>query len=640
MNEAVSATRLRPRPHAQPRARGAEDARPQRGQLFRKYVVIFVLLVGGALLSSGLIELYFSYQENQAAVVNLQREKARTAVVTIEQFVREVQHAIESTIPQSWAADVVSPEERKDDFRRLFRLAPAITEIVYLDATGHEVALWSRLTTNQVSPEADHSAEPSFRAARGGRVYFSPVYFRNESEPYMTIAIGDSEPEGGVTVAEVNLKLILDKVLQIQVGRAGYAYVVDESGRLIAHPDISLVLQQTDLTVLSHVRAALAPPQPGEAPPEPAMIAHDLRGRFVLTAHREVDPPGWTVFVEQPVEEAFQPLVWSALRTAALLLVGLGLAVLASLVLARRMVQPIQALQKSAARIGGGALDQRIEVHTGDELEALAEEFNRMTERLRDSYAGLEQKVAERTRELADALARLELADQHKSDLLSTVSHELRTPLGAIKGYATALLRFGPRIRPAERREFLEPIDRAADRLSALIEDLLLAQRLEAGRLPITPEPLNLAEIAEEVIAELAPRAVDHGFVCSLPPDLPLARGDSRRVRQVLLNLLDNAVKYSPDGGEIRIAADAYNGHLAVSVQDEGLGIPAEHLARVFERFHRVETGITRTTRGTGLGLAICQGIVQAQGGRIWAESPGAGKGSTFWFTLPRWEDE
>ena len=640
MNEAVSATRVRPRPRDQPQVRGTVAPRQHPGPLFRKYVVVFVALVSGALLCSGLIELYFSYLENRRAVAELQSEKARTAAVTVDQFVREVQHAIDSTIPPTWAAEVVSPEQRQSDFRRLSRLAPAITEVVYLDATGHEGARWSRLATNIASTQTDHSDEPRFREALDGRTYFSPVYFRNESEPYMTVAVGDSGPEAGVTTAEVNLKLILEKVLDIRVGRTGYAYVVDGSGRLIAHPDISLVLQQTDLSRLSHVREALAQPTPSDSSQQSVMTASDLRGRQVLSAHRKIEPTGWTVFVEQPIDEAFQPLVGSALRTVGLLLLGLGLAVLASLVLARRMVRPIQALQEGAARIGGGALDQRIEVHTGDELEALAEEFNRMTERLRDSYTNLEQKVAERTHDLEDALAQLEVANQHKSDLLSTVSHELRTPLGAIKGYATALLRFGPRIRQAERREFLESIDRAADRLSALIEDLLLAQRLEAGKLPLTPEPLNLAELAEEVVAELAPRAGDHDFVCLLPPSLPLACGDSRRVRQVLLNLLDNAVKYSPDGGEIRIAADARNGELAVSVRDEGLGIPADHLTRVFERFHRVETGITRTTRGTGLGLAICQGIVQAQGGRIWAESRGMGKGSTFWFTLPRWEDE
>jgi signal transduction histidine kinase len=640
VNEAVSATRVRLRPRVQPLGRREATPRPQRGQLFRKYVVIFVALVSGVLLSSGLVELYSSYLENKTARVSLQREKAETAAVRIEQFVREVQRAIDSTIPPTWAADVVSPEQRQSDFRRLSRLAPAITEVVYLDATGHEVTRWSRLATNLASSEADHSAEPRFREALGGRTYFSPVYFRNESEPYMTVAMGESGPEAGVTVAEVNLKLIWDVVSQIKVGRTGYAYVVDGSGRLIGHRDISLVLQQTDLSRLSHVRAALAEPQSGDAAPEPATIATDLSGRQVLTAHYKIDPPGWTVFVEQPIEEAFEPLLGSALRTAALLLVGLGLAVLASLVLARRMVRPIQALQAGAARIGGGALDQRITVHTDDELEALAEEFNRMTERLRDSYANLEQKVDERTRDLADALKQLEVANRHKSDMLSTVSHELRTPLGAIKGYATALLRFGPRIRQAERREFLESIDRAADRLSALIEDLLLVQRMDYDKLPLTPEPLNLAELAEEVVAELAPRAVDHDFVCLLPSNLPLARGDPRRVRQVLVNLLENAVKYSPDGGEIRIAAEVRNGDLAVSVRDEGLGIPTDHLTRVFERFHRVETGITHTTRGTGLGLAICQGLVQAHGGRIWAESRGVGQGSTFWFTLPCWEDE
>ncbi|HLH27259.1 MAG TPA: ATP-binding protein [Chloroflexota bacterium] len=639
MNEAVPAAGPSARPPAAPRARCAAATGRPRGQLVRKYVVIFVVLVSGALLTSGLIELYFSYLENQSALVALQREQAATAAVTIEQFVREIQRAVDATIPPAWAADVVSPEQRLDDFRRLSRQAPAITEIDYLDATGHEVVRYSRITMNLPTQAVDHSAEPRFAEARGGRTYFSPVYFRNQSEPYMTIAIGDPGAGGGVTAAEVSLKLLWEVVTQIRIGHAGYAYVVDASGRLIAHPDISLVLQPTDLSGLSQVQAALPPPVPGEPPPDPVTIARGPRGRMVLTAYRRIDPPGWTVFVEQPLDEAFQPLFWSAARTATLLLIGLGLAVLASFVLARRMVRPIQALQDGAARIGGGALDQRIEVHTGDELETLAEEFNRMTERLRDSYTNLEQKVAERTRELAEALAQLEVANQHKSDLLSTVSHELRTPLAAIKGYATALLRFGPRIRPAERREFLEAIDRAADQLSALIEDLLLAQRLEAGRLPITPEPLSLAELAEEVVAELAPRAVDHAFVCRLPPDLPLARGDSRRVRQVLLNLLDNAVKYSPGGGEIHLAADARNGDVLVSVRDEGLGIPAEHLARVFERFHRLDTNVTRTTRGTGLGLAICQGIVEAQGGRIWAESPGVGQGTTFWFTIPCWED-
>jgi signal transduction histidine kinase len=613
--------------------------RNHRSHLFQKYVVIFVALVSGALLSSGLLELYFSFQENQTALVELQREKAVTAAVRIEQFVHEIERGIASTIPPLWAAEAMPPEQRRGEYRRLLRQMPAITEIAYLDPTGQERARVSRLATNVTASQSDQSTDPHVREAHGGRTYFSPVYFRNESEPYMTVAIEEVGGEGGITAAEVSLKLLWDVVSRIQIGSAGYAYVVDASGRLIAHPDISLVLQNTDLARLPQVRSTFAERPPDGGQRQEAIIAQDLRGRQVLTAHQTVVPPGWSVFVEQPLEEAFARLAASVLRTAVLLLLGLGLAVAASLVLARRMVTPIQALQAGAARIGSGALDQRIEVRTGDELEALAEEFNRMTARLRESYATLEQHVDQRTRALAETMAQLEVANQHKSDLLSTVSHELRTPLGAIKGYATALLRFGPRIRPAERREFLESIDRAADRLSALIEDLLLAQRLEAGKLPINPEPLDLAALTEEVVGEVAPRAAVHEFMCQVPTELPVARGDPRRVRQVLLNLLDNAVKYSPEGGPVEVGARAQNGDVLVSVRDHGVGIPTDELDHVFERFHRVESSLTRTTRGTGLGLAICQGIVQAQGGRIWVESQGPGQGSTFWFTLPRWED-
>ncbi len=626
---------------ALPRAGAGAKVVPQRrrSRLFQKYVVIFVALVSGALVSSGLIELFFSYEENRTAQIALQREKASTAAVTIEQFVRETERGIGSTIPPPWAAETVPPEQRQADYRRLLRQIPAVTEIVYLDGDGREQLRVSRLATNAVASNADHAAEPQFQQSRAGRTYFGPVYFRNESEPYMTIAIGEAGPEAGVTAAEVSLKLMWDVVARLRIGRGGYAYVVDDSGRLIAHPDISLVLQQTDLSGLPQVLAARAPPPlPDEAADE-AAIAESLAGRRVLTAHQTIVPPGWAVFVEQPLEEAFAPVAASLLRTAVLLCLGLALSVLASLLLARKMVTPIQALQAGASRIGGGAQEQRIEVRTGDELEALAEEFNRMTARLHESYATLEQKVEERTRDLATALAQLEVASQHKTELLSTVSHELRTPLGAIKGYATALLRFGPRIRSAERREFLESIDRAADRLATLIEDLLLAQRLEAGALPIHPEPVDVAALANEVVGELAPRASVHAFVCAVPPALPPARGDPRRVRQVLLNLLDNAVKYSPEGGEVRVAAEARNGELVVTVCDQGIGIPAEELARVFERFHRVESDLTRATRGTGLGLAICQGIVQAQGGRIGVESAGPGRGSAFWFTLPRWEE-
>jgi hypothetical protein len=187
-------------------------------------MVIFVAHVGGALLVSSLIELYCSFHENQSALVMLQREKAVSAANTIEHFVREIERGIASTIPPQWAAAVVPADQRLSDYRRLLRQLPAIAEIVHLDRAGREQVRYSQLATNALASQADHSAEPRFVEARGGRTYLSPVYFRNNT-PYMTIAIGEDGPEASVTSAEVNLKLIWAVVSHIRVGRGGRAYV-------------------------------------------------------------------------------------------------------------------------------------------------------------------------------------------------------------------------------------------------------------------------------------------------------------------------------------------------------------------------------------------------------------------------------
>ncbi len=379
------------------------SARRPRGRLFRKYVVLFTSLVSGALLASGLIEIYFSYQENKAALVAIQREKALAAASRIEQFIKEIERQV------AWASQPqigvrATLDQRRFDFLRLLRQVLAVTEISLLDGSGREQLKVSRLAMDVVGSQADFSQDPKFLQAKPGTTYFGPVYFRKESEPYMTISVAGRGDEAGVTVAEVNLKFIWDVVSQIKIGKAGHAYVVDVGGHLVAHPDISLVLQKTNLAGLPQVQAARGGAGPPGEGREGGAIARDLGGRQVLTASATIAPLGWLVFVDLPLGEAFAPLYSSIYRTAFLVLVGVALSVLASLFLARRMVTPIRALETGAARIGTGALDQRIEVRTGDELEALADQFNRMAEQLRESYANLEQKVEDRTRELTEAL--------------------------------------------------------------------------------------------------------------------------------------------------------------------------------------------------------------------------------------------
>jgi signal transduction histidine kinase len=232
-------------------------------------------------------------------------------------------------------------------------------------------------------------------------------------------------------------------------------------------------------------------------------------------------------------------------------------------------------------------------------------------------------------------VAALRELDRMKTELLSTVSHELRTPLGSIKGYATTLLTHGSKLKKDEQREFLEIIDSEADRLRELIENLLDMSRLEAGVLRIDRAPVRLASTAREVMRKVQLATPNHVLQLDWAIDDPLVSADQRRIYQVVQNLLTNAVKYSPDGGCIALSARCERRELVVSVADQGLGMHARELDRIFDRFHRVHGETSRVIGGTGLGLAICKGLIEAHGGRIWAESEGEGKGSTFIFALP-----
>lgn len=370
---------------------------PRGSRLPRKYATMILALVGGALVISSAIGAYFSYQEMRAGLLALGREKAESAAGRIDQFVREIERQIGWTTLPHASSGVDALEMRRLDFVKLLRQVPAITEVVEIDPAGREQMRLSRLEMDALGPGANRATDPRFLGVRGGETYFGPVYFRKETEPYMAIAVPSGR--GGAIAVEVNLKFIWDVISQIRIGQSGYAYVVGPKGKLVAHPDISLVLQQTDMSPLPQVRAVLEPQAAGG--PGQAEEARDHAGRPMLTAHAALGRMGWSIFVEQPRREALAPLYASLMRSGIVLLGALALALLASLVLVRSMTEPIRKLTEGAGRIGSGTLDQRIEVHSGDELEMLAEQFNDMARNLRESYASLERKVDERTAQLA-----------------------------------------------------------------------------------------------------------------------------------------------------------------------------------------------------------------------------------------------
>jgi signal transduction histidine kinase len=389
-----------------------------RRSIYRKYLALIIALVAGALVVSGAIGVYFSYLETRHSLFSLAQEKAASAATRIEQFVKEIENQVAWTTLLPQAAEGTDPlEPRRFDFVRLGKLVQSITEANYIDAKGCLQVKESRLEISGAGEcLADLSKDVRFLGARASGVYYGPVYFRKETEPYMAIALADSGRRN-VSAVEVNLKFIWEVIQRIRIGETGLAYVVDKDGHLIAHPDISLVLQKTDFSTLPQVKNALqAKSDAGEAEERRMQgEARDRNGRPVITAyarveHRNaegkvVEPPlDWYVFVEQPTAEAYKPLYASLARSGALLVAGLLLSILVGLIFARRMTNPIRALQDGAVAIGAGDLNQKIDVRTGDELQQLAEQFNRMAGELKESYAGLERKVEERTVELKTTL--------------------------------------------------------------------------------------------------------------------------------------------------------------------------------------------------------------------------------------------
>jgi signal transduction histidine kinase len=228
----------------------------------------------------------------------------------------------------------------------------------------------------------------------------------------------------------------------------------------------------------------------------------------------------------------------------------------------------------------------------------------------------------------------LDEANRLKGELLSILAHEMRTPLTSIKGYSTALLLQEASFDPESQREFLEIIDEECNTLESLVHDLLESSIIDAGLLKLEPQPVMLPKLSEETIDEIAHRTEDHRFMVDFPEHFPIVDADPDRIRQVLRNLLDNAVKYSPDGGLVITRGECGEDEVVVSVADQGVGISPEHLNRLFDKFFRVDSGQGHHVVGSGLGLPISRTIVEAHGGRIWAESK-VGEGSTFHFTLP-----
>jgi signal transduction histidine kinase len=469
-----------------------------------------------------------------------------------------------------------------------------------------------------------------------GKPYFGAVYFSEGGGAFMKITVPIERFVGeviGMLHSEIDLTHVREVISAIQVGKTGHAYLVTRSGDLIVHGDLSLVLQKRNLAHLDQVGLAIRSDATPSVPN--ALVTQNVQGIAVFTSHILIPSLDWLVFTEQPIKEIYTDLYASMLRTSAVLMLGLGVALLATLFVSRRVVRPLETLRQGVERIRKGDLTARLDVKTGDEIEILAEEFNQMAVHLSEAYTGLEQKVAERTHALTVVNKKLEEASQHKSQFLANVNHELRTPVSAIIGYGRLVLRATEgQIAPLQR-ENLQDLLHNAERLLNQLDSLLDFAKIEAGKMEVRVEPVSVEEIIQGAAAAietiLNPSSVR--LIREIASDIPALNTDREKLRQIILNLLDNAAKFT-ERGEIKISVCQQNGSLKLVISDTGIGIEKKDLNQIFEKFHQGDLSSTKKYQGTGLGLAIVKKFVNLLGGEVGVESE-VGKGSVFTVTIP-----
>ena len=499
----------------------------RRGRIVRRYFLIFATLVGGSFVISVLMEMGFRFQETRQNLEVVHRQMAELAAVRIRNYVEDVAQAVRIAAPPRQLDNRRLTDDYAFNLRNLIKTIPAIRDVFAVGLDGREQLRVSRIGQSVPDTSADYASEPFFTAARAGKTYFGPIIFPPDSlEPRIVISVPIEPFAGevvGVLAAEVNVRYVWDVVQGIHIGKSGYAYVVSGGGILVAHPDLHLVLQRKDLSALPQV-AALRAPGSGETG---TGVYENLDGQRVLVSYQRIRSIGWTVLVERPLMEAYAPLLISLGRTGAILLVVCILAVGAAVRLGRRVVMPIEALRRGAARLEAGDLDARLHLDTADEFEELAEDFNRMAARLQDAHAGLEHKVVERTQALERSLNEV----RGLGDTIQAVSAslDLQKVLQTIVVHATELsgsdggliyefdedaqvfrFRAGHLLRP----EFIATLEAAPPTLRDSI----------VGRAVMMGEPQNIPDMEVDASSAFRTPVLAEGYRSILA--VPTVRGD------------------------------------------------------------------------------------------------------------------
>jgi adenylate cyclase len=432
--------------------------RPRRPLFFKYFVTLFVAVVVPLLLGAA-SQAWFGYRDQRLHLNEILQVEGRSAAGRIQTFIDGIRDQLGWVVQFPWTQG--EDDRRRIDALRLLQQVPAIVSIALVDQSGAERVFVSRLRLNRTGRGADMSADPAVVGARANGVWYGPVQYQHDSEPYMRIAVAGNRAAAGIVIAQINLKLIWDVIASIKIGDTGHALVVDDSGRLIAHPDISLVLRggagSGDFNRLKSVVSAAN---------GSAVATTGNQGEPVVALSVRTANVGWTVIAQQPVLEAFESIRAALWRSLVLIAVGAIVAFALAYWLARRMSGPIRQLEDGVERIGTGQFDHRITIASGDELEQLAIRFNQMAEEL-----SVSQQKSERINRLKQFLAPqvAELVENSDQRLLDGQRREVVAIFGDLRGFTAFSARAEPDAVMAVLREYYEAIGAVTTRHEATL---------------------------------------------------------------------------------------------------------------------------------------------------------------------------
>ncbi|MBI3977676.1 MAG: sensor histidine kinase [Chloroflexi bacterium] len=587
------------------------------------------LIVGALVILAAVLALLLSgfqaehARRREAVLADLTQTAEMTAVPVDASFDDAL--ALAQTLADDPVVQTLDPDRLNPYLERLVRYRPDLNNLGVADAAGNLVSSAVRSADEQINigdrryfQQAMATGSPAISEVILGRVIQRPVVVA--AAPLR----GPAGRPSGVAVVSLRLDALADRLSAVTLRSGQALFLADPMGRLAFHTSLpDLPWETRDVSSWPEVQAALA-----GRPVRTMDLRSPLLGDRRVAALVPTPRYGWVVGVTWPAATAFGP-VEQANRQQLVLFGGIAIVGLAGMVLlATYLTAPLRRLADQARALGQGDLTRRVTIRTGDELEELGRDFNTMAEQLEAAMGAL---VAAR-REAEVRLREAQEERRRREMFTSAVGHDLKNLMTPILGTTQLLLRRGQQLSEEDQR-LLSTVHSQALNLNRLVADLLDVSRIEAGRFAVEREPTDLAALSRRIVEAQQTTTARHRIRLEAPKALA-GRWDPDRLAQVLTNLLGNAVKYSPDGGEILVRIGEQEGQTTVCVCDQGIGLSPEEIPLLFQPYSRLYR--ERQVRGLGLGLYITSVIVEAHGGRIWAESAGQGKGAAFCFALPR----